>query len=163
MSEATKPATEQVAPTPCEHGIADDYCEQCYRADHESTKPGLLSDEEAELVIGAIPLQSLPTEQVTADKATPRPWEYLRDEGQFIVDARGEIVAEIPCQGCDPDAGELIVRAVNSMAGYEAAIKALRDLDEYYCASGPLWVAARAALAALANATQVEKENDNGR
>lgn len=41
------------------------------------------------------------------------PWRWLADEGQFIIDVQGNIVAEIPCQGCNPKDGELIVRVVN--------------------------------------------------
>lgn len=44
---------------------------------------------------------------------SPLPWQWLPDEGQFIVDAKGNIVAEIPCQGCNPIDGEFLVTAVN--------------------------------------------------
>jgi len=52
-------------------------------------------------------------------ESSPRPWHYLRNEGQFIVDANGDIVAEIPCQGCNDNAGDLIVLAVNSLSDQE--------------------------------------------
>lgn len=44
---------------------------------------------------------------------TPRPWKWWPKEGQFIVDADRNIVAEIPCQGANPADGKLIVDAVN--------------------------------------------------
>lgn len=44
---------------------------------------------------------------------TPRPWKWLPKEGQFIVDANRNIVAEIPCQSANPADGALIVTAVN--------------------------------------------------
>ena len=43
------------------------------------------------------------------------PWDYKRDDGQFIVDAKGNIVAEVPCQGVNPEYGVLIVAAVNGL------------------------------------------------
>ncbi len=62
--------------------------------------------------------------------ATLRPWRYLRDEGQFIVADKDRIVAEIPCQGCNPEDGELIVRAVNSFDDLLAACKDMLEIIE---------------------------------
>lgn len=58
--------------------------------------------------------------------ATPRPWRWLPDEGQFIVADKDRIVAEVPCQGCNPADGEFIVRAVNSFDDLLAACKAAK-------------------------------------
>lgn len=55
---------------------------------------------------------------------TPTPWRWLPEEGQFIVAAKDLIVAEIPCQGCNPADGEFIVRACNSFDDLLAAAKA---------------------------------------
>lgn len=57
--------------------------------------------------------------------ATPLPWEWLPDEGQFIVDSRKQIVAEVPCQGCPPENGAYIVHACNA---YPRLVEALREL-----------------------------------
>ena len=58
------------------------------------------------------------------------PWAWLPDEGQFVVDAKQNIVAEIPCQGCNPHDGAFIVRAANAHdALYEAAKKAANELS----------------------------------
>ena len=46
-------------------------------------------------------------------KTTPRPWRWLPNKGQFIVGPDYQIIAEVPCQGCNPADGELIVTAVN--------------------------------------------------
>ena len=50
----------------------------------------------------------------TNKPATPLPYRYLRDEGQFIVDANGNIVAEIPCQGVSPEHGDYLTAACNA-------------------------------------------------
>ena len=47
---------------------------------------------------------------------SPLPWRWLPEEGQFIVDAKGDIVAEVPCQGCNPINGSFLVKAVNQHA-----------------------------------------------
>jgi hypothetical protein len=46
-------------------------------------------------------------------KHTPGPWRWLPDEGNFIVrdNYQRSIVAEIPCQGCNPADGPLIASA----------------------------------------------------
>lgn len=45
---------------------------------------------------------------------TPGEWTWLPDDGQFIVDSRHHIVAEIPCTGGNPADG-LAVAAVPNM------------------------------------------------
>lgn len=55
----------------------------------------------------------------------PLPWQWLPDEGQFIVDAKGNIVAEIPCQGCNPIDGEFLVTAVNERERLREALRRL--------------------------------------
>ena len=45
--------------------------------------------------------------------ATPLPWTWLPDEGQFIVSHKRDIVAEVPCQGAEPQDGAYIVHACN--------------------------------------------------
>lgn len=57
---------------------------------------------------------------------TPRPWKWLPDEGQFIVAANDYIVAEIPCQGCNPADGEFIVKVVNAYESNQKQIEQLR-------------------------------------
>ncbi len=52
--------------------------------------------------------------QRALNEATPRPWRWLPDEGQFIVAADDYIVAEVPCQGSNANDGVLIVEAVNA-------------------------------------------------
>jgi hypothetical protein len=54
---------------------------------------------------------------------TERPWRWLPDEGQFIVAKGDRIVAEIPCQGCNPADGALIVEAVNKYDDYRGALE----------------------------------------
>lgn len=62
---------------------------------------------------------------------SPRPWQWLPNDGQFVVDASGNLVGEIPCQGCNPLDGELIVRAVNAHDALVAALSSVtRELDE---------------------------------
>ena len=63
--------------------------------------------------------------------ATALPLKFLPDEGQFIVNARGEIVGEIPCQGVENDKaiGAYLVHAANA---YPQLVEALRGmLPEY--------------------------------
>jgi hypothetical protein len=55
------------------------------------------------------------------------PWTWLPDDGQFIVDAKGNTVGEIPCQGCNPADGEFMVTAVNS---YEANLRRIEVLTK---------------------------------
>ena len=43
--------------------------------------------------------------------STPGPWQWLPDEGQFIVDENMQIIAEIPCQGANPANGPLLAAA----------------------------------------------------
>ncbi len=57
--------------------------------------------------------------------ATARPWVWSPDQGNFITTRKGDVVAEVPCQGANPEDGELIVRAVNSFDGLLAACKDL--------------------------------------
>ena len=59
--------------------------------------------------------------------ATALPLTFLPDEGNFIVDARGNIAAEIPCQGVenDKELGTYIVHAANN---YPRLVQALKDL-----------------------------------
>lgn len=56
---------------------------------------------------------------------TPLPWEWLPDEGQFIVtpEPHRAIVAEIPCQGANTQDGAYIVHTANA---YPELVKALR-------------------------------------
>jgi len=42
------------------------------------------------------------------------PLKFLPDEGNFIVDGLGNVVAEIPCQGVDTAVGHYIVNTVNA-------------------------------------------------
>jgi hypothetical protein len=44
---------------------------------------------------------------------TPRPWAWLPNEGQLIVDKDRNIVAEVPCTSGNPADGAYIVTAVN--------------------------------------------------
>lgn len=63
------------------------------------------------------------------------PWRWLANKGQFIVDVQGNIVAEIPCQGCNPKDGEFIVEAVNQHAALveqrSVLIEALREIAAF--------------------------------
>ena len=54
--------------------------------------------------------------------ATKLPWEWLPDEGQFIVNAKRDIVAEVPCQGCEAQDGAYLVHAANA---YPKLVEAL--------------------------------------
>ena len=56
---------------------------------------------------------------------SPLPWAWLSDEGQFIVDAKRNIVAEVPCQGCNPTDGALLVHRVNR---WDELVEALREI-----------------------------------
>ena len=58
------------------------------------------------------------------DKWTKGPWKWLPNEGQFIVDANHQIVAEIPCQGANPADGPLIAAAPE-------LLEALRELLDH--------------------------------
>lgn len=51
----------------------------------------------------------------TFKPATPLPLRFLPDDWNYIVDANGNIVAEIPCQVVEKDMelGDYIVRACN--------------------------------------------------
>ena len=81
--------------------------------------------------------------------ATPLPLKFLPDEGNFIINADGAIVGEIPCQGVENDKqiGAYIVHAANAYprlvasmkrciagmphsAPQEEAISLMRDLGE---------------------------------
>lgn len=83
---------------------------------------GYISAETAEAV--AQVLLALVAERPTARSAgertitppMPLPLTFLPDDGNFIVDGKGNIVAEIPCQGVENDkaVGHYIVNAVNS-------------------------------------------------
>jgi len=64
-------------------------------------------------------------------KHTPLPWRWDEDAGCFIIDARGNVVAEIPCQGGNRADGPLIVSAVNSAAAAEGMREALEFLIKY--------------------------------
>ncbi len=44
------------------------------------------------------------------ERATPGPWTWHPQEGDFILEERGHIVAEVPCQGANPNDGALIAR-----------------------------------------------------
>jgi hypothetical protein len=59
--------------------------------------------------------------------ATPLPWEWLPNEGQFIVtpEPTRAIIAEIPCQGAQAQDGAYLVHAANS---YPRLVEALREL-----------------------------------
>ena len=61
--------------------------------------------------------------------ATPLPYKYLRDEGQFIVDANQQIVAEIPCQGVPKNHGDYIVHSANA---YPRNIALLKKIMRIY-------------------------------
>ena len=64
---------------------------------------------------------------------SPLPWAWLPNEGQFIVDAKGNIVGEIPCQGCNPNDGRLIVETVNNLEHQREVIAGLvAGLTEIY-------------------------------
>jgi len=54
----------------------------------------------------------------------------LPREGQFIVDANMNIVAEIPCQGANPADGKLIVTAVNERDALLAEVRAATERFE---------------------------------
>ena len=58
--------------------------------------------------------------------ATPLPFKYLPDEGQFIVDANGQIVAEVPCQGVPPEHGEYLTHAANA---YQRLVERVNRLE----------------------------------
>ena len=58
---------------------------------------------------------------------TPRPWKWLPKEGQFIVDANLNIVAEVPCQSGNPTDGAYIVTAVNER---EALLLRIEELEK---------------------------------
>jgi len=62
--------------------------------------------------------------------SSARPWKWLPNEGQFIVDADDNIVAEIPCQGCNPIDGTLIVNAVNDREQLLARISELEGANK---------------------------------
>jgi hypothetical protein len=64
---------------------------------------------------------------------TPGPWKVA--PGQFIVadciggdPSTGKIVAEVPCQGCNPDDLPLIAAAPALLAACETVLPFLRDL-----------------------------------
>jgi hypothetical protein len=58
---------------------------------------------------------------------TPRPWEWLPKEGNLIVDANRNIVAEVPCSGGNPADGALIVTAVNERDALLSEVAHLRE------------------------------------
>jgi hypothetical protein len=66
-------------------------------------------------------------EAVKATKPAPGveppllPWSW-QPEGSFILDATGNQVAEIPCQGCDLSNGPFIVTACNEHAALKAEL-----------------------------------------
>ncbi len=53
---------------------------------------------------------------------TPGPWTWMPDDGQFILDARGNIVAEIPCQGANPADGPLIAATPELLEALEKCV-----------------------------------------
>jgi len=57
---------------------------------------------------------------------TPRPWAWLPNEGQFIIDKDRNIVAEVPCTSGNPADGALIVTAVNERDQLLAEVAELR-------------------------------------
>lgn len=67
------------------------------------------------------------TQEQVPKTHSPLPWRWLPEEGQFIVDAKGNTVGEIPCQGCNPVDGAFIVTAVNEHAELIAALKTIRS------------------------------------
>jgi hypothetical protein len=79
---------------------------------------------------------------------TPGPWRWLPKEGQFIVAANSRIVAEVPCQGCNPSDGPLIAAAPELLE----ALKAIVNSSDYGSPlegddNRPLMRNARAAIA----------------
>lgn len=58
---------------------------------------------------------------------TPLPLTFLPNDGNFIVDARGHIAAEIPCQGVDDDKalGEYLAHCVNA---HHQLVEAFADI-----------------------------------
>lgn len=61
-----------------------------------------------------------PSDKQGEAKMLRTPWRWLPAEGNFIVDANGMIVAEVPCQGVenDKEIGAAIVRAVNASVAF---------------------------------------------
>jgi hypothetical protein len=62
-----------------------------------------------------------------SDKATPGPWKWLPNAGQFVVAPGLKIVAEVPCQGCNPEDGAFIVACVNHVREQLAAAEGAKE------------------------------------
>lgn len=135
------PAETQEQLTPagaCEHGVADDFCEDCYRQEHDHVMPDLLDDEEAALVIGAIPLQALPPETQEQPPERERAWIEWRTQHAFTVkpDPHIETVeyARVRRQEMTPERWEELQAALDSPSGPTEA--EAEEVLQHYGTSG---------------------------
>jgi hypothetical protein len=69
-------------------------------------------------------------EAMNMSQHTPGKWEWQPNDGQFIVDAHGNIVAEIPCTKGNPADGPLIAAAPDLLAALEEAAQFYQDVWE---------------------------------